>query len=198
MCSPVTDAWLKLAPPIPADRHEILVQEPGGDDVSTADAAAVLGPIAHRHLLSADKYVFLAPGDLAEDSSGQRLRDRFAAGDICWLKRVVKSFRASLGYSDAERGQMFALLTGCLHLGNVVSLRHFPPHHSLALVHNAVRVRWRFRLANGSQRFAETDDGGCQVEGGTADQIEVVAECFGMADVAKLSKELCIERTLMG
>lgn len=92
-------------------RHEQPVQVRGEPDVSTADAAAVLGPLAHKHLRPADQYTYLEPGDVAKDSSGQRFRERFAATDIAWLKRVTASFRASLGYSDTDRGDLFALLT---------------------------------------------------------------------------------------
>ena len=51
----------------------------------------------------------------------------------------------------------------------------------------------------GNVQFTATEDGGCEVEGGSSQaEIAIVAECFGMPDPARLSKELCIERTMMG
>eukprot|EP01050_Picozoa_sp_SAG11_P026353 SAG11_NODE_6284_length_1344_cov_1.185542_2_plen_118_part_00 len=93
-------------------RHETSPAGEDGEDVSTDDAAEVLGARAYAHLLPAEQYSFLRPGDVEIDSNGQRYRERFAASDIAWLKRVVKSFRASLRYTDDEREQMFALLVG--------------------------------------------------------------------------------------
>ena len=88
-------------------------------DTDTSDSREMLGDLAYKHLLSADKFEFIQSGDTEVDSVGTRYRERFCARDIDWFKRVMKAFRVSLGYSTEEITQMMAVLTAILHLGNV-------------------------------------------------------------------------------
>jgi hypothetical protein len=54
-------------------RHVRCAPEPGEEasaaSVDTSDAAEVLGPLAHRHLLPADQFTTLRPGDTCTDSA---------------------------------------------------------------------------------------------------------------------------------
>jgi myosin heavy subunit len=101
-------------------RHVKCSPEPGEDqDTDTSDAEDMLGPKAYKYLQTADKYNNIKQGDVISDNEGKLYRERFQAGDIDWFKRVIKSFRVSLGYSVEETHDMMALLTGCLHLGQL-------------------------------------------------------------------------------
>ena len=53
------------------------------------------------------------------DTEGQLYSERFRATDIDWFKRVIKSFRNSLGYTKQDTDEMMALLTGIMHAGQI-------------------------------------------------------------------------------
>ena len=53
------------------------------------------------------------------DTAGVSYRERFAARDIDWFKRVIAAFRNSLGFAKQETDDMMAVLTAIMHLGNV-------------------------------------------------------------------------------
>jgi myosin heavy subunit len=101
-------------------RHEPCSADPGEDqDTDTSDALDMLGEKAHKYLKEAKDYDFIAPGAVEIDTEGQKYSERFRATDIDWFKRVIKSFRTSLGYQKKDTDEMMALLTGILHLGQL-------------------------------------------------------------------------------
>ena len=90
-----------------------------GEDTNTDDAQDMLGDKAYEHMLPADQFECIRPGDDEVDTTGLRYRDRFRAGDIDWFKRVIRSFRDALGYTKKDTDEMMALLAACLHMGNI-------------------------------------------------------------------------------
>ena len=90
-----------------------------GEDTNTDDAQDMLGDKAYEHMLPADQFECIRPGDDEIDTTGLRYRDRFRAGDIDWFKRVIRSFRDALGYTKQDTDEMMALLAACLHMGNI-------------------------------------------------------------------------------
>eukprot|EP01043_Picozoa_sp_COSAG02_P082983 COSAG02_NODE_21092_length_802_cov_1.901849_1_plen_267_part_11 len=79
----------------------------------------MLGEKAHKYLLHAKDYNFVRPGAVEVDTEGQLYSERFRASDIDWFKRVIKSFRVSLGYTKQDTDEMMSLLTGILHMGQI-------------------------------------------------------------------------------
>jgi myosin heavy subunit len=105
---------------LPYYRHVKCQPDPGEkQQTDTSDALDMLGEKAHKYLMEADKYSNLKQGDVIHDSEGVRYRERFQANDIDWYKRVISSFRVSLGYTKKDTDEMIALLVGCLHLGQL-------------------------------------------------------------------------------
>ena len=101
-------------------RHEKCGPDPGEDqNTDTSDAQDLLGDRAYKHLKEAKDYAFIAPGAVEVDTEGQKYSERFRASDIDWFKRVIRSFRNSLGYKKADTDNMMALLTGILHMGQI-------------------------------------------------------------------------------
>ena len=84
-------------------RHEGGCHGDEGEDTDTSDAQDMLGDKAYKYIMEADKYDAIRPGDDEVDTTGTRYRDRFRASDIDWFKRVIKSFRVSLGYKKKVR-----------------------------------------------------------------------------------------------
>ena len=63
-------------------------------------------PYSHlKHLKEAKDYAFIAPGAVEVDTEGQKYSERFRASDIDWFKRVIASFRTSLGYTKDDTDQ---------------------------------------------------------------------------------------------
>lgn len=101
-------------------RHSKCSPDPGEkQDTDNSDAQAMLGDKAYKYLQEADTYNNIKQGDVIIDTEGQRYRERFQARDIDWFKRVIHSFRECLGYTKENTDDMMALLTGCLHLGQI-------------------------------------------------------------------------------
>eukprot|EP01050_Picozoa_sp_SAG11_P040244 SAG11_NODE_17387_length_520_cov_0.959620_1_plen_135_part_00 len=92
--------------------------EPGEkQDTDTSDAEDMLGAKAHQYLMPADKYAFIAAGDTEVDTTGNQYRKRFQAGDIDWFKRVIRSFRTSLGYTKDDTDQVACRMPPVLGMG---------------------------------------------------------------------------------
>ena len=101
-------------------RHETCGPDPGEDqNTDTSDMEDMLGEKAHKYLKQAKEYNFIAPGAVEVDTEGQLYSERFRASDIDWFKRVIKSFRVSLGYTKKDTDEMMSLLTGILHMGQI-------------------------------------------------------------------------------
>jgi myosin heavy subunit len=101
-------------------KHEKCSSDPGEDqNTDTSDAVDMLGEKAHKYLKHAKDYNFVRPGAIEVDTEGQLYSERFRASDIDWFKRVIKSFRVSLGYTKQETDDMMSLLTGVLHMGEI-------------------------------------------------------------------------------
>ena len=101
-------------------KHEKCKSDPGEDqNTDTSDMVDMLGDKAHKYLKHAKDYNFVRPGATEIDNEGQLYSERFRASDIDWFKRVIKSFRKSLGYTKAETDDMMSLLTGILHMGEI-------------------------------------------------------------------------------
>jgi len=101
-------------------RHEKCGPDPGEEqDTDTSDAQDLLGDKAHKYLKASKDYFFIKPGAVEVDTEGQLYSERFRASDIDWFKRVIKSFRDSLGYTKVDTDNMMALLTGILHMGEI-------------------------------------------------------------------------------
>ena len=101
-------------------RHETCGPDPGEDqNTDTSDMEDMLGEKAHKYLKQAKEYNFIAPGAVEVDTEGQLYSERFRASDIDWFKRVIKSFRVSLGYTKKDTDEMMELLTGILHMGQI-------------------------------------------------------------------------------
>ena len=102
-------------------RHEVCGPDPGEEHqkTDTSDMVDMLGEKAHKYLKEAKDYNFIAPGAVEVDTEGQLYSERFRASDIDWFKRVIASFRVSLGYTKKDTDEMMALLTGILHMGQI-------------------------------------------------------------------------------
>ena len=102
-------------------RHEKCQPDPGEEHqkTDTSDMVDMLGEKAHKYLKQAKDYNFIAPGAVEVDTEGQLYSERFRASDIDWFKRVIKSFRVSLGYTKKDTDEMMSLLTGILHMGQI-------------------------------------------------------------------------------
>jgi myosin heavy subunit len=101
-------------------KHEKCSSDPGEkQDTDTSDMVDMLGEKAHKYLKHAKDYNFVRPGAIEVDTEGQLYSERFRAGDIDWFKRVIKSFRVSLGYTKQDTDEMMSLLTGILHMGEI-------------------------------------------------------------------------------
>ena len=101
-------------------KHEKCSSDPGEDqNTDTSDMVDMLGDKAHKYLKHAKDYNFVRPGAVEVDTEGQLYSERFRAGDIDWFKRVIKSFRVSLGYTKQDTDEMMSLLTGILHMGEI-------------------------------------------------------------------------------
>ena len=101
-------------------KHEKCSPDPGEDqNTDTSDMVDMLGEKAHKYLKHAKDYNFVRPGAVEVDTEGQLYSERFRASDIDWFKRVIKSFRVSLGYTKQDTDEMMSLLTGILHMGEI-------------------------------------------------------------------------------
>lgn len=101
-------------------RHEKCSADPGEtQDTDTSDAEDMLGAKAYGYLKQSKDYNFIRPGAVEIDTEGQLYSERFRASDIDWFKRVIKSFRVSLGYTKEDTDNMMSLLTGIMHMGEI-------------------------------------------------------------------------------